>query len=192
MGKIISTLLFQPPAKPTYLSSKKYFWITNTNDIKIPVIFLRQDKARYTLLYSHGNAEDLGMIYNYLVEISELLNVNILAYDYSGYGLGGRRIDNIEKKVEPSEQNCYIDIEGAYEYLTKVELINPSEIILYGRSVGSGPTCYLARRLNAAGMKVAGVVLHSPFVSVCRVVLDCGIEMPYDIFPNVSRIKDVG
>ena len=116
MGKIISTLLFQPPAKPTYLSSKKYFWITNTNDIKIPVIFLRQDKARYTLLYSHGNAEDLGMIYNYLVEISELLNVNILAYDYSGYGLGGRRIDNIEKKVEPSEQNCYIDIEGAYEY----------------------------------------------------------------------------
>lgn len=192
MGALISTLLFLPPTEPTYLKSKKYFWLTTSNGSKIPAFFIRQKLARYTVLYSHGNAEDLGMIYEYLLELSELLYINILAYDYSGYGLGTKRKDNRKNRIAPSEQNCYADIEAAFEHLTRVELISLSQIVLYGRSVGSGPSCYLAQKLNASGNNIAGLILHSPFLSVCRVVLDMGFEMSYDVFPNVSRIKDVG
>lgn len=62
-----------------------------------------------------------------------------------------------------------------------------------GRSVGSGPSCYLAQKLSKeyGTDGIGGLVLHSPFLSVCRVVIDCGVENPYDIFPNVTRIKDV-
>lgn len=132
------------------------------------------------------------MIYDYLSELSELLYINILAYDYSGYGMGAVRKDNIKINVQPSEENCYADIEAAYKYLTEIELVNPSRIILYGRSVGSGPSCYLAQKLsNTETDRIAGLILHSPFLSVCRVVIDMGFEMTCDLFPNVSRIKDV-
>ena len=50
---------------------------------------------------SHGNAEDLGIIHSYMVELSKLLYVNVLAYDYSGYGLGMKRTENVENNVEP-------------------------------------------------------------------------------------------
>jgi pimeloyl-ACP methyl ester carboxylesterase len=193
MGKVISTLLFQPPDEPTHLSSKKYFWLTTSRGVKIPAFYIQQHHARYTILYSHGNAEDLGMIYDYLSELSELLYINVFAYDYSGYGLGSRRKDNIENKVEPSEDNCYADIEAAYKHLTEVELVCPTRIVLYGRSVGSGPSCYLAQKLNKdRGDHLAGLILHSPFLSVCRVVIDMGFEMSYDVFPNVSRMKEIG
>jgi pimeloyl-ACP methyl ester carboxylesterase len=194
MGKIISTLLFQPPENPTTLASSKYFWLKTSRGSQIPAFHIKQSHARFTILYSHGNAEDLGMIYNYVSELSRLLYVNILAYDYTGYGLGTRNPENIQyEKVESSEENCYADIEASYDYLTNVKHIDPLQIILYGRSVGSGPSCYLAQKLgNEMGeLGLGGMILHSPFVSVCRVVVDLGLENKFDLFPNVSRTKDI-
>ena len=43
--------------------------------------------TRYTLLYSHGNAEDIGLISTFLVDLARLLQIDVLCYDYSGYGL---------------------------------------------------------------------------------------------------------
>ena len=40
-----------------------------------------------TILYSHANAEDLGNIYPWCKFLSKSLGVNVLAYDYTGYGL---------------------------------------------------------------------------------------------------------
>ena len=40
-----------------------------------------------TLLYSHANAEDLGSIYPWCKFLSKMLQVNLFAYDYSGYGM---------------------------------------------------------------------------------------------------------
>ena len=199
MGKIISTLLFQPPDNPTPLGRSKYFWLTTSRGSQIPAFHITQPHARFTVLYSHGNAEDLGMIHNYIAELSRLLYVNILAYDYTGYGLGTKNIENIENKsleCSPSEENCYSDIEAAYDYLANVKKIAPQQIILYGRSVGSGPSCYLAQKLglrtkNEGEEGLGGVILHSPFVSVCRVVIDLGIENKFDLFPNISRMKDI-
>ena len=132
------------------------------------------------------------MIYDYMTELSRLLYVNILAYDYSGYGIGMHQKDNKENVAEPSEENCYADIEAAFDYLTNVEFVGPQQIVLYGRSVGSGPSCYLAEKISGEmGTGLAGMILHSPFLSVCRVVLDVGVENAFDVFPNISRIRQV-
>jgi len=40
-----------------------------------------------TILYSHANAEDLGSIYPWCKFLSKMLQVNLFAYDYSGYGM---------------------------------------------------------------------------------------------------------
>lgn len=43
-------------------------------------------RAKLTILYSHGNAVDLGHMLPVYRELSRLLRVNVMGYDYSGYG----------------------------------------------------------------------------------------------------------
>jgi hypothetical protein len=91
------------------------------------------------------------MLSSYLADLSKILHVNILAYDYTGYGYSNRHLAKNSKSMEklPSEQHCYADICAAYDYLIRLRGIPPRHIILFGRSIGSGPSCYLATKLNA-------------------------------------------
>lgn len=69
--------------------------------------------------------------------------------------------------------------------------IPPASIILYGRSLGSGPSCYLAKKTADAGESVAGLVLHSPFLSIYRIVLDVKSGFVGDMFQSYRRAKSV-
>ena len=59
----------------------------------------------------------------------------------------------------------------AYDYLVSELKCKPESIILFGRSLGSGPVCRLALRLQELGERVGGIILHSPFISVKEVGL---------------------
>lgn len=48
---------------------------------------IRARSANVTFLYSHGNAEDLNSSYSWMRRLSRELNVNVIGYDYTGYGL---------------------------------------------------------------------------------------------------------
>ena len=65
--------------------------------------------------------------------------------------------------------------------------------MLYGRSLGSGPSCYLAAQTAQSEDPqiqgpVGGVILHAPFLSVYRIVLDTGCTIYGDKFPNVDYV----
>lgn len=159
--------------------------IQGEEDYNIPAFFLRRKGAKITVLFSHGNAEDLGMMYRRMKEMAMQLCANILAYDYTGYGL------STPSSSQPSEAMCYRNIEAAYNHLTNVMQIPPSQIILYGRSLGSGPSCYLAKKTADEGRSVAGLILHSPFLSIYRIVLDFRVNLVGDMFLNRSRARDI-
>jgi abhydrolase domain-containing protein 17 len=212
MGDMISTLLFQPPI-PTYLHPSRHFWLTNEYGIHIPAFYIERPSATVTILFSHGNAEDLGMIYDWFNDLSRVLRVNIMAYDYTGYGKStlagnnntttinnsshshnGGTAGNIHKNhpsIIPSEQYCYADIEAAYRYLTEVRNIHPEQIVLYGRSLGSGPSCYLAAKTATAGRSVGGVILQSPLLSAYRVAFNFRYTMMGDRFPNIDYASSI-
>ena len=183
---------------------------------KIPAFFIRRRNATQTILFSHGNAEDLGMMYNRMKDLAMVLGVNILAYDYTGYGLsipgpahgngspnnnngttssvGSENTNNTNNVEGPSENMIYRNIEAAYRYLTQTRKIPPHQIILYGRSLGSGPSCYLAAKSALNGNSVGGLILHSPFLSVYKVVADLnGLDMGLvgDMFHNEKRARNV-
>jgi pimeloyl-ACP methyl ester carboxylesterase len=168
----------------------------STHGFRIPAIFIRRKGAAVTLLYSHGNAEDLGMMYNRMKELARILGVNIFAYDYTGYGLS-RCVSTSQSQssetntVQPSENMCYRNIEAAYNYLRYERKIPASHIVLYGRSLGSGPSCYLARKTSLEGESVGGLILHSPFLSIYSIVLDLGFPMAGDMFRNDVKAKDI-
>lgn len=91
----------------------------------------------------------------------------------------------------PSEENCYADIDAAYKYLRFNLNVPAQNIVLYGRSLGSGPSCHLASGTSqstdpSSGGPVGGVILHAPFLSVYRIVLDTGCTVYGDKFPNVD------
>ncbi len=142
----------------------------------IAAMYYPNPSSPYVVLYSHGNGEDLGWA-RPLAEKIQSAGFSVLAYDYRGYGLSdGKR---------PSEKRAYQDIEAAYRYLTSDRKIAPENIIVYGRSVGGGPSVYLA-----AQQPVGGLIIESSFVSTFRVVTRAKI-LPFDKFPNLARIDRV-
>lgn len=167
MGDAISSLLFQPPP-PTYLHPSRHFWLNTSTGSRIPAFYIERPNAQVTILFSHGNAEDLGMIYDWFNDLARVLRVNIMAYDYTGYG---------KSNGVPNEDSCYADIEAAFQYLLEIRRLQPEQIVLYGRSLGSGPSCYLAQKTAREGNSVGGLILQSPLLSAYRVALDFRFTM---------------
>jgi abhydrolase domain-containing protein 17 len=94
---------------------------------------------------------------------------------------------------QPAEDFCYADIEAAYKFLRSDLRVPAKNIVLYGRSLGSGPSCHLAAQSAQSEdplLKgpVGGVILHAPFLSVYRIVLDTGCTIYGDKFPNVDYL----
>jgi abhydrolase domain-containing protein 17 len=99
-------------------------------------------------------------------------------------------ISNLQTVGAASEKHCYADIEAAYDFLRNTINVPAKNIVLYGRSLGSGPSCHLAagRSLQKIEESVAGVILHAPFLSVYRIVVDTGCTVYGDKFPNVDVV----
>ncbi|WP_333167543.1 alpha/beta hydrolase [Microcoleus sp. Pol12B4] len=143
--------------------------------MKISAVHFPNPQAKHTILYSHGNAEDLDGILWLLREIRDS-GFAVFAYDYQGYGTS---------QEKHSEYNTYRDIEAAYNYLTPHLGVPAKQIILYGRSVGGGPAINLASR-----QKVGGLVVESSFVSAFRVLTRMSL-LPFDKFVNIDKIGKV-
>ena len=131
--------------------------------------------ATKTVLFSHGNGQDLGN----LTQIAEIINASgysFLSYDYPGYGV---------TPGHPTEKGVYRTAEAAYRYLTADRKIAPENIVLMGYSIGSGPACYLAEKFP-----VAGLIFQCGFTSVGRCYNKYRLTF-CDPFPNVRRLKRI-
>ncbi|KAK7309653.1 hypothetical protein RJT34_06556 [Clitoria ternatea] len=208
MGCMVSQLAakfaFFPPSPPTYQLKKRedgkltvvstappatpiphaddtsldVLLVDTKHGNKIVAFYLRNPYARLTLLYSHGNAADLGQLYDLFVQLKVNLRVNLMGYDYSGYGASTGK---------PSESRTYADIEAIYECLETEYGVSQEDVILYGQSVGSGPTLHLAAKLP----RLRGVVLHSGILSGLRVLCHVKFTFCFDIYKNINKIKKV-
>lgn len=136
-----------------------------------------------TILYSHGNGEDAGQISAMLRAMARVCKANVFGYDYTGYGLAapaGRPM---------TEESVYADAEAVYRLLVDELGVPPGNIVLYGRSMGSGPTMHLASRVQCKA-----VVLQSPMLSLvrthCSCLVCCG-TWDADMFANIDRVNEV-
>lgn len=167
-------ILFQPPPSsygPGQVGAKL---IPVGRGDAVAVQHLPNPDARYTLLFSHGNAEDLGQVQPLLRRLHGA-GFAVLAYDYRGYGLS--------TESRPSEARAIEDAEAVYDFATSELGVRPDRLIVHGRSLGGGPALEVASR-----HPVAGVVLESTFVSTYRVVTTLPL-LPFDRFPNLRRVE---
>ncbi len=168
-----NSMMYHPPH--SYVDGAQVRKITTKSGRKISAVYLSKPEAEFTILFSHGNAEDLGTCEDYLLEVHRR-GYNVLAYDYQGYGTS---------EGKPTEKNTYEDITAAYEYLTNESGVRPERVIVLGRSIGSGPTVWLATQ-----RPVGGMILEGAFTSIVRVGLGAKI-LPFDYYDNLARIDDV-
>ena len=105
--------------------------------------------ARATVLYLHSQNGNIGDTLDDLGSL-HAANVNVLAFDYRGYG---------QSQFErPSESSWRQDAEWALTYLTATRHIDPHSTVLMGTDLGAN----LALEVTAAHPELAGVVLDSP------------------------------
>lgn len=173
----VVTAFFQLARSNNHSSAKSSASASSSTSTAAPasvnVTITSSEQPRLTLLYSHGNAVDLGHMLPVYRELSRLLRVNVMGYDYSGYGCC---------TGTPTVNNTLADISAVLGCLKDTYGIPASRVILYGQSVGSGPSVWLASERP----DVAGVVLHSPLLSGVRVLKPHVRWWPAwaDVYPN--------
>jgi hypothetical protein len=167
-------VIFQPHPS-SYQDTSEVLKLTTASGSRISAFYLPNASAKFTLLVSHGNAEDLGDV-RYWLEDLRRAGFAVFAYDYEGYG---------SSEGKPSERRLYQDEEAAYDYLVIKLQVPPERVIILGKSVGSGPAVHIA-----AIRPVAALILQSPFVSAFRVLTRVPL-LPWDKFRNYKKIAHV-
>jgi pimeloyl-ACP methyl ester carboxylesterase len=161
--------------QPSYRDKPEILKIKTKDGAEISALYLAAPNSEFTILYSHGNSEDIGDIREVLEAFRDK-GFSVLAYDYRGYGTSGGRA---------SEKNAYEDVEAAYGYLVGKLRCPPDRIIALGRSLGGAVAMHLACR-----EKLAGLILEGSFITAFRVVTRVPL-LPFDKFRNIDKIKKV-
>ena len=106
-----------------------------------------------TLLYLHGNAGNVSANADQVRRLADT-GLSIFIFDYRGYGesTGG----------PPRERLVYEDAERAWTYLVRERRIQPSDVAIYGHSMGGAVAIDLASRHPDAG----GLITESTFPSI--------------------------
>ncbi len=105
--------------------------------------------ARFTVLYLHGQNGNLSDAVDELAALHSL-GVNILAFDYRGYGQS--------QFAHPSEARWREDADWALQYLTATRHLPAGSIVLDGQSLGAN----LVLEVAAAHPELAGVIVRDP------------------------------
>ena len=113
-----------------------------------------------TLILFHGNAGNIGFRMNIYRALYGIVQCNILAVDYRGYG---------NSEGEPSETGLTNDAIAAVLWLHARDDIDKSLVFLYGQSLGGGVCIKTA---SLVGEKLAGIIVENTFTCIDDLVID--------------------
>lgn len=174
-GQIAAKLAFLPP-EPTYsfipdetnskftlsltdraewqysqreLEAIEVFYTRTTRGNRIGCMFIRAANPRFTILFSHGNAVDLGQMSSFYLGLGSRINCNVFSYDYSGYGVSSGAcpvslssdLTPCVSQVLPVRRTCMqtsmprgsrSDLVMAFRRNTLLSMVSPLEPVSHG------------------------------------------------------------
>eukprot|EP01022_Parablepharisma_sp_SALTPOND_P008168 TRINITY_DN135309_c0_g1_i1.p1 TRINITY_DN135309_c0_g1~~TRINITY_DN135309_c0_g1_i1.p1 ORF type:complete len:891 (+),score=44.51 TRINITY_DN135309_c0_g1_i1:940-3612(+) len=176
---------------PTLDSNKLYKTLKSEGESKaslcgtysgpcIPCLYLPAKKpSTKVMIFFHGNAEDIASSRNLLKMVRRVVPIHIFAMEYKGYGI---------HQGDASAESILEDVDLLITYLLRIHRRKPSDLIIFGRSIGSGPACYAASKYE-----VHSLILMSAFTSIRAMAKKyVGAALQYLIaerFDNVECIK---
>ena len=156
-------------------------WVTAADGVRIHGWYARAPHASPqtpTLLWAHGNGGNIGGRYEIQAALARK-GVNVLAYDYRGYGRSEGR---------PTEAGAYLDSRAMFDSLVHAG-VPPTQIICFGESLGGAVTIELATERPCAGIAVV-----STFTTIGDVARDHFGGLGFlaaGIFDSASRIQQI-
>ncbi|MBU0908081.1 MAG: alpha/beta hydrolase [Proteobacteria bacterium] len=130
----------------------KYRSVTfaTADNVNLDAWFIPAAEAKGVILFCHGNAGNISHRLE-TIDIFHRLGYSTFIFDYRGYG---------KSEGTPSEAGTYLDVEAAWDYLVSREKITPSQIIVFGRSLGGAIAARLCSRKEPRAC-----ILESTFTS---------------------------
>lgn len=108
--------------------------------------------------------------------------MNVISVEYPGYG--------IYRNEEPDADTITANAKTVFDYIVNEMNYDPKDIIIFGRSMGSGPACHLASLSNPCAL-----ILLSPYMSLREAVKSLIGSLPSFLvkerFQNSEVIKKV-
>jgi fermentation-respiration switch protein FrsA (DUF1100 family) len=114
--------------------------------------YVPHPQARAVLLIAHGNAGNLADRAWLVDQLNRRLQVGVMIFDYRGYG---------RSEGTPDEAGILADARAARAWLAARLQMREQDIVLMGRSLGSGVMVDLAAKEGARGL-----ILDSAFTSL--------------------------
>jgi pimeloyl-ACP methyl ester carboxylesterase len=142
-------------------------FLKTAEETTINAIHFKVKSPKGVILYFHGNAGDLsrwGSVAEYYVS----QDYDVLIMDYRTYGKSTGKL---------SEQGFYKDAEFCYKYLLKS--YSEEDIVLYGRSLGTGIATYLASKHQPKQL-----ILETPYFSILDVA-----KHRFPLFPVTALLR---
>jgi pimeloyl-ACP methyl ester carboxylesterase len=139
----------------------------------------KQSDLSKVVIYFGGNAEELSCMID---QAGRIPGWSMVLINYRGYGLS---------EGEPSEENLCNDGLAIYDYLSVRPDVDKGNIVLMGRSLGTGVATYVAANRSAKG-----VILISPYDKLSSPGMDAYPLLPVDAllqhkFDSISRAPHI-
>ncbi|MCA9216235.1 MAG: alpha/beta hydrolase [Planctomycetales bacterium] len=127
-------------------------WFVADDGTKLHGWFAEHESPERHVLYLHGNGGNVAGL-RYVAEVyRELLDANVLVFDYRGYG---------RSEGKPNESGVIQDSRAARRWLADRVGVAESEIVLIGRSLGGGAAISIASEIHPQAL-----VLQNTFTSL--------------------------
>lgn len=142
--------------------------------------YIPYEKAKYTILFFHGNAGNISYRLDKMMVVRSL-GFNIFMVDYRGFGLS---------QGQPTEKGLYLDAEAAYSYLRQKRNLRPENIIVYGSSLGSAVAVDLAIKEDVKALILEGIFSCAKDVAARRYPYLPAFAFSYR-FDTLQKIKQI-
>lgn len=117
-----------------------------------------KDKSKGTILYLHGNAENISTHVNSVIWLT-LEGYDVFAFDYRGYG---------KSEGSPTLEGVHIDAKAALETVFNLPQANKGHIFISGQSLGGAVAVYTVAT-SAYKDRIKALIIDSAFSSYRRV-----------------------
>jgi acetyl esterase/lipase len=181
--------MFPKPQASYSPQTEGIIWVHSHQEHHIPCLFVnnRNPTTDKVLIYFHGNAEDIGLAQYMMQDVCTAWNCHAVCVEYPTYGIYDA------KGVDLEQEQFEKDGQDVFDFLVKELKVNPKQIIIMGRSIGSGPATLLASNRDAGAF-----MLFSPLLSVYEVakaIPSIGwmakMFVSSSLFNNGEKIKNI-
>ncbi|CAE7242126.1 Abhd12 [Symbiodinium sp. CCMP2592] len=151
------------------------------------MLYAVRQGAPVLLVHAHSNGCDIGDMRQTLHSISESLKVHVMSFEFPGYGLhlGNASMRSIDEAAS-----------AVLNYIANDLRINLSQVVWYGRSIGSGPALRAVHRISKElKQQPGGVVLQCGFANFPEVAGHLfgrvAKRLVNRLWPNEAMMKEI-